>query len=782
MENTDARLVETLYRDKSLTETFKCLFENASDAIYILDKNGNFVTVNRKAEELTGFKREDFIGKSFRKIIPLKSLPKAIEGFASVVRGKEIKLELELKTAKNRTVLVEVTSRPLVIRGKTVGTLGIVRDISERVLMENKLKSANRKLKMLFDTAMEGITVVDEKENLTFVNRAFADMLGYEEDELIGTSLQRFVDKEGFKEIRRQMEDRKKGKVSRYELVMFGKDGKPCIFQVSASPIWNEDGSFAGSLAIVMDVTERRRIEETLRESEERFRKIFESASDSIIYLDRSGRIIDVNEKAVQVFGGSKQELLGKHFIKIGIFSSRDIPRLLSIFTRTLAGKSGYTNILIRNRIGQERYLECSSSIVKIDSKFVGILVIARDVTERKHLEQTVLESHQKFERLFKGNPEAAVFVDVNDHILDTNPRFNELFGYSTEEIFGKALDDLIVPENEREEAVKLTLESATGYVYEETVRRRKDGTLIPVLISAAPITISGRLIGCIVLYADITERRQMQKKLEEYSQQLEVLVEQRTKQLKETQEKLIKSEKLAAIGQVAAMVGHDLRNPLTGIKGATYYLKKKLAPEADKAVTEMLALIEEDIEYSNKIISDLLEYSREMKLELAEITPKSIMKDILSLVEVPNNVHVSDFVQDEPKIMADVEKMKRVFINIIKNAIDAMPTGGNLTIKSKESGGNVEITIADTGIGISKDNLGKIWTPFFTTKAKGMGLGLPICKRIIEAHRGSILVESKLGKGTTFTITIPVAFKSEGGERAWVNVPESLSSTTTRA
>jgi two-component system sensor histidine kinase AtoS len=110
------------------------------------------------------------------------------------------------------------------------------------------------------------------------------------------------------------------------------------------------------------------------------------------------------------------------------------------------------------------------------------------------------------------------------------------------------------------------------------------------------------------------------------------------------------------------------------------------------------------------------------------------------------------------------------------------MPTGGNLTIKSKESGGNVEITIADTGIGISKDNLGKIWTPFFTTKAKGMGLGLPICKRIIEAHRGSILVESKLGKGTTFTITIPVAFKSEGGERAWVNVPESLSSTTTRA
>jgi signal transduction histidine kinase len=251
---------------------------------------------------------------------------------------------------------------------------------------------------------------------------------------------------------------------------------------------------------------------------------------------------------------------------------------------------------------------------------------------------------------------------------------------------------------------------------------------------------------------------------------------------LKETQEKLIKSERLAAIGQVASMVGHDLRNPLTGIAGATYYLKKKLGPEADKTTTEMLVLIEKDIEHSNKIINDLLEYSREIRLESTEITPKSIMKDTLSLVQVPDDIHVLDFTQDEPKIMADAEKMKRVFINIIKNAIDAMPKGGNLTIKSKESDGKVEITIADTGTGISKDNLEKIWMPFFTTKAKGMGLGLPICKQITEAHGGSISVESKLGKGTTFAITIPVASKSNGGEKTWVNMPESLSSTMTKA
>ena len=115
MENTDKRLIETLNGDRSLAEAFKCLFENANDAICILDKKGKLVTVNRKAEELTGFKREDFIGKPFRKMIPLKSLPKTIEGFASVMSGKEIRLELELKTATNRTILVEVSSKPLVI-------------------------------------------------------------------------------------------------------------------------------------------------------------------------------------------------------------------------------------------------------------------------------------------------------------------------------------------------------------------------------------------------------------------------------------------------------------------------------------------------------------------------------------------------------------------------------------------------------------------------------------------------------------------------------------------
>jgi len=303
------------------------------------------------------------------------------------------------------------------------------------------------------------------------------------------------------------------------------------------------------------------------------------------------------------------------------------------------------------------------------------------------------------------------------------------------------------------------------------------------VSISAAPITIEDQPIGYVGVYKDITERKQMEKKLEEYSQHLEELVEKRTRQLKKAQEQLIKSERLAAIGQVAAMVGHDLRNPLTSIKGATYYLKKKLGPKMDEKAMEMLELIEKDIEHSNEIITDLMEYSKEIRLELTETTPKSIVRDALSLVEVLENVQVLDLTQSEPKIKVDVAKMKRVFGNLIKNAIDAMPIGGKLAITSRESNANMKIAFADTGIGMTKEIMEKIWTPFFTTKAKGMGLGLAICKRIIEAHGGSISVDSTVGKGTTFTVTIPIKPKiEEGGEKAWVNVPESLLSTTTKA
>lgn len=262
----------------------------------------------------------------------------------------------------------------------------------------------------------------------------------------------------------------------------------------------------------------------------------------------------------------------------------------------------------------------------------------------------------------------------------------------------------------------------------------------------------------------------------------LESKVEKRTRELKESQEQLIRTQRLAAIGELASMVGHDLRNPLTGIAVAAYYLKTKLGLKATVKTREMLELIEKEIKYSNKIVSDLLDYSTEMQLEITETTPKIIINEALSSVRIPRNVHLVNSAKNSPRIRIDVDMMKRVFVNIVKNAVDSMPEGGKLAISSRLIGDHLEIAVTDSGSGMSKSVLKKIWTPLFTTKAKGMGLGLPICKRVVEAHEGRICAESIVGKGTIFTVNLPIKPKLEGGEEIWVNAPESSLSMMKKA
>jgi len=230
---------------------------------------------------------------------------------------------------------------------------------------------------------------------------------------------------------------------------------------------------------------------------------------------------------------------------------------------------------------------------------------------------------------------------------------------------------------------------------------------------------------------------------------------------LRIVQEKLLRAERFAAIGELAGQIGHDLRNPLQGISGAAYYLKKQNVANNDAKVQEMLATIEKCIKHSNKIINDLLEYSKEIRVELEETNPKSLFEHSLRLIEAHPLVEIVDETKITPLLRIDVDKITRVFVNIINNAFDAMPNGGKLTVRSECRDGSVTFRFTDTGTGISKEVMKKLWTPLFTTKAKGMGLGLPICKRIVEAHGGKIAVRSEANKGAEFEVTLPLKPKN---------------------
>jgi signal transduction histidine kinase len=240
----------------------------------------------------------------------------------------------------------------------------------------------------------------------------------------------------------------------------------------------------------------------------------------------------------------------------------------------------------------------------------------------------------------------------------------------------------------------------------------------------------------------------------------LEELVDERSKALEEAQETLLKSQRLAAIGEAAAMVGHDLRNPLQTIVNTLYLAEKKANSSPNNGLEGMLKNMKKQVDYINKIVSDLQDYARQLKPTLIKVNLPSQIKDTLSTIMIPENVDVAIEIPENFKLLLDPSLMKRVFTNLITNALQAMPEGGLLTIRASNTEGNTLISFQDTGIGISEQNLDKIFQPLFTTKSKGQGLGLAVCKRLVEAMNGIIMVESNLGKGTTFTLKIPITRK----------------------
>ena len=495
------------------------------------------------------------------------------------------------------------------------------------------------------------------------------------------------------------------------------------------------------------------------KKAEEKFKNIFESANDAMIYLDRSGRILDVNRKAVEVFGGSKKELVEKHFTKVGVFSPRDIPTLMTAFAKSIAGKPATLNVRIKNKKGQEIFLEGSASVMNVDDK-VAKLVIARDVTERKkmaeklkhyseHLEELIqkrteelLESEKRYSVLVEEASDGVAILQ-DEKIAFVNKKVSEITGYSRDELIGSSFKKIVKMVDQKyhqliEERHKRRMQGEKVPETSEMEMIAKTGECVPIEASSTLTQYQGRP-ATLTIVRDIRERKRME-------------------------EERSKLEKLATIGEVATMVGHDLRNPLQSIEIATYYLNNELTgltPSVESVhpqkVKEMLQVINDSVNYADKIVRDLRDFSATGKTPLTKTSINTIVKETLLQVETPENVKLITKLSHLPKIKADKDLIKRVFLNLVINGIQAMEKGGTLKVSTKKTKGFVEVSFKDTGVGMSKENMKKIFTPFFTRKAKGMGVGLAICKRLVDSHGGSIDVESEEGKGSTFTVNLPI-------------------------
>jgi PAS domain S-box-containing protein len=776
-----------------------------NDTAWVIGLDGNFIDVNDAAVKVLGYSREELL-RMGPPDIDNSLTKKQIKDLIRSMPADQIQVFETAHTTKDgKTIPVEISSSLVTYQGKQA-ILSIARNITERKKAEAKLLASEKKYRRLvenlklaekqlleerdraqnyLDVASVMFVALDTKGRVTLINPKGCEILKCTVDEALGRNwFDNFLPKKVKADVKRYFKlilAEKAGFPEYNENPILARNGKIRLIGWHNTVLRNNDGRIIGTLSSGEDITEWKQAQEALVDSEEKFRNLAEQ-SPNMVFVNKKGRVVYANKKAEEIMGYSKEEFYSPNFNFLCLIAPESREQIKIVYERHVKnGKDvGPFEYRLVTKNGRILSAILTSRLVTYegDKAIIGTVI---DITEHKKMEDELKQERDMLESVTENVGAGLAIISKDYRILWANKLLEQLNGdcegklcYSTFNRLTEVCPDC---------GVKKVFEKGVPIDIHEYITKDDKGNTVWVELIVTPIKDEkGNVLAALELAVNITERKIMQNKLTEYSQKLEKIVEKRTEQLKQTQAKLVKSERLATIGELAAMVGHDLRNPLTGIMGAAYYLKTKHGTEVGAKGKEMLETIENAINYSNKIINDLLEYSRDLKLELTTTTPKAMLQSALPLLEIPKKIQVVAATEDKLMVKADTEKIRKGFVNIIQNAIDAMPEGGTLTIKSRKAKGKLEIAFKDTGTGMSEETLSKLkrGVPLFTTKAKGMGFGLPICRRIVEAHGGKLSVKSMAGKGTTVTVTIPVNPKPvDEGEEKWIFSESVLSAIT---
>ncbi len=509
----------------------------------------------------------------------------------------------------------------------------------------------------------------------------------------------------------------------------------------------------------------------SLRESEQRWATTLASIGDAVIATDTLGRVIFMNGVAQEITGWSLNEASLKPVPEVfNIVNEQTRLEVENPVTKVLEkgviiGLANHT-VLIRKDKTEVPIDDSGAPIKDKEGKTTGVVLIFRDITQRKKAEEALRESEERLRFHTENTPLAVVEWDRNFVVTRWTGDAAKIFGWTASETVGKPLMDLRMiyePDISIVEKTMGRLNSGETKVVSSNRNITKDGKVIYCTwYNSVLLDENGKMASVFSFIEDYTARMAAEKALEDTNRNLERLVSERTKQLRD-------SERLAAIGATAGMVGHDIRNPLQAITGDVYLTKTELMgipdSEEKKNALESLCEVEKNIEYINKIVADLQDFARPLKPHMEETDVKNIIDRLLEKNGLPKNIKVSVKVESYArKIVTDSAFINRIMYNLITNAVQAMPKGGKLAIgtcEDKKTEENV-ITVEDTGVGIPEAVKGKLFTPMFTTKSKGQGFGLAVIKRMAEALGGTVSFESQEGNGTKFIVRLPKNIKKE--------------------
>jgi len=729
-------------------ERYRAMVENSPSLIGIF-QDGVLKYVNRALIRQLGWTYEELVSPSFNPIenlVSQKSRSLLKENVDKRLRGEEVvhfAISLTRKDGSEVPVLVRGVK---ILHHQKPAIEFVFDDITERKRAEEALQASEGRLRRITENMLDMVTQTDIEGTCEYASPSFKTVLGYDPKSLLGRSLFELVHPD---DLDSTLEIVLKAIATRstatFDYRYKHADGHYVWLQSVGNPLYDETGQISGTVLTTRDITDRKHLEENLRQHSEhleelveaktadltasarRYQLLVDNMADAVFTIDLKGNITFLSAQTGKMTGYSAQQLLSMNIKEL--IAPEDLPEVLR---RLEARNRAVLQFELVRMDGTRLPIEVRTSLLFEGTKPVGVQGVARDVSDRKRMEDALRNSETRFRELANLLPQIVFEIDPRGNYTFVNRSGIASAGYTEEEVLSglNALQTFTEQDRTRikEDIGRVLAGEKVGA--NEYTALRKDGTTFPVMVDSRPIIHEGKPVGLRGVAMDITERKRLEERLAE-------------------------ANRFAGIGETAAMVGHDLRNPLQGIAGALHLLKQESLTTEERK--EMLQIIEKSVNYSDAIIKDLVDYSAEIKLELAEATPKSITRNAIEAFKVPQNVTVQDLSEDQPTLRVDLDRMRRVFINLIENAIDAMPQGGTLTISSKKTDGKVEIALTDTGSGISEKVMENLWKPLQTTKAKGMGLGLAICKRVVDAHGGSISVKSEVGKGTTLTMQLPL-------------------------
>ncbi|MDH3826358.1 MAG: PAS domain S-box protein [Desulfobacterales bacterium] len=517
-------------------------------------------------------------------------------------------------------------------------------------------------------------------------------------------------------------------------------------YYLTELPFENEDGNIL-KLSVYRDITERKKREEMLRASEADFRNLFEHVACGVFISSKEGKFLNANHALLDMLGYDEKD----EFLNIDIANDLYVrPEERQKFKKMIErdGRVIDYEVEFKRKDGSTvPVLLTGHARYDQQGNVIGYEGLNLDITRRKLMERQLKEAHDFINKIIQSSPNSITATDMKGNILIWNRAAEETIGYKAADVIGKMNIQKIYPDEMARKVMQMLRKPEQGGVgrlnAHPMVYMRQDGTVIEGTLSAAIIyDSSGNEIATVGSFVDLKERLEMERAL------------------RRTQEQLLQSEKLAAMGRLTSQIAHELNNPLYGIMNTLELLKTEISPESKRRKILEMAL-SETVRLS-ELLRKMLSFSKPDQEEKQAVDLNTVLDEILILHEKQlqeNDIKIKTFFAEAlPQISASKNQLRQVFLNLVANARDAMPSGGTLSVKTVADKETVKIEISDSGVGIKEEHIKKIFDSFFTTKdtVKGVGLGLSVCYGFIKDHGGDIEVKSKENEGTTFSITFP--------------------------